>query len=107
MSISNVHLNFVTELSEPLDRVIVILHCFLSQLGSPQDLASVPEMFSELLQAAGFRKILTENNKEEAVAAVKCHFVFYEKRGPLLQYMECQFTIILDINCYEFTTSTS
>lgn len=68
------------------------LCCFTFQLESPHDFAELSEKYIDLFQAAGFRKLLTENTKEEAVSAIKCHFGFYYKLGPLLQYIDGQYS---------------
>lgn len=42
----------------------------------------------DMLEASGFRKVLTDRNRTEAINALHEHFAFYRHLGPLTQYIE-------------------
>jgi len=46
------------------------------------------EKYSDLLEVCGFKKMLSEENKQEAVLAVKSYFLFIRLLPSLLQCID-------------------
>ncbi|XP_055958773.1 uncharacterized protein LOC126831591 [Patella vulgata] len=52
------------------------------------NVSEVFEKNADILESAGYKKMLTLENKKEAMLAIRCHYGFYRFLPPLLQFIE-------------------
>lgn len=64
------------------------MYCSCVQLQDATDISTMVEKYSDMLEVSGFRKVLTEGTKREAIHSIKAHFGFYSVMAPLQQYLE-------------------
>ncbi|KAK6166961.1 hypothetical protein SNE40_022186 [Patella caerulea] len=72
----------------PLNVVRADVRHAIDEITTSTNMKDQDNMYVDLLEMAGFLKLLTAENKNDAVLSLKTHYAFYKFLPPILQFIE-------------------